>query len=409
MTAKLHYITLFLALLLPWAAATQDADETFPITGAERTALYLPLLQGKKVGLVGNKASMVYRDNADNILPCHLLDMLLNHGVDVVRLFGPEHGFRMQSEAGAVVNDNVDVATGLPVVSLYGNHRKPTPQQLQGLDIMLLDLQDMGVRFFTYISTLHYVMEACAEAGIPLVVLDRYNPHTSYVDGPVLEDSCRSFVGMHPVPVCYGMTIGEYALMINGEGWLRTGSTAGVQLTVVPMLGFRHEMVLTPRVSPSPNLQTRQAMLLYPSLCLFEGTNTSVGRGTSRPFEMAGSPFYKHHRGISRLFRHDFVFVPQPIPGISNNPPFKGKQCYGLNLHNVRPRHELDLDYLLQIWQGTPHQGFFLDNGYFSLLAGNKTLQRQLEQNLSEAEIRASWQPGLAAFKQVRAKYLLYE
>lgn len=409
MIAKLRYITLFLVLLLPLPAVAQDADDESPVTGAERTSLYLPLLQGKNVGLVGNQASMVYHDNNDDIAPCHLLDLLLSKGVNVVRLFSPEHGFRMQSEAGAAVNDTVDVATGILVVSLYGNNRKPTLRQLKGVDIVLFDLQDMGVRFFTYISTLHYVMEACAEAGIPLVVLDRYNPHTSYVDGPVLEDSCRSFVGIHPVPVCYGMTIGEYALMINGEGWLRTDSVAGVLLTVIPMQGFRHEMVLTPRVAPSPNLQTRQAMLLYPSLCLFEGTNVSVGRGTDHPFEVVGAPTYKHHKGIARLFKHDFSFVPHPVPGVSNNPPFNGKQCYGLDLQNVRPRHELDLDYLLQMWQGMPHSSFFLRNGYFNLLAGNRTLQRQLEQGLSEREIRASWQTGLETFRQTRAKYLLYE
>lgn len=409
MFTKLRSITFFIILLLPVLASAQDAYDAFPVTGAERTSLYLPLLQGKRVGLVGNQASMVYHDDNDSIAPSHLLDMLRSKGVNVVRLYSPEHGFRLQGEAGAAINDTLDVATGLPVVSLYGTNRKPTPRQLNGVDVMLFDLQDMGVRFFTYISTLHYVMEACAEAGIPLVVLDRYNPHTSYVDGPVLEDSCRSFVGMHPVPVCYGMTIGEYALMINGEGWLRTSNVSGASLIVIPMRGFRHEMVLTPRVAPSPNLRTRQAMLLYPGLCLLEGTSVSVGRGTDTPFEVAGSPDYKHHKGIARLFRHDFSFVPHPVPGISNKPLFDGKRCYGLDLQNVRPRHELDLDYLLQMWQGMPHGGFFLRNGYFCLLAGNNTLQRQLEQGLSEREIRASWQPGLEAFMRVRAKYLLYD
>lgn len=396
-----------LALLLLLLPLYASAQESYPVTGAERTALYLPLLQGKRVGLVGNQASMVYHDNADSLPATHLLDFLLAHKVQVVRLFSPEHGFRGQAEAGVAVSDGTDAATGLPVVSLYGNNRKPTTQQLQGIDILVFDLQDMGVRFFTYISTLHYVMEACAQQGIPLVVLDRYNPHAGYVDGPVLDSAFRSFVGMHPVPICYGLTIGEYALMINGEHWLK--DSLACQLTVVPMLGFSHRSALTPRVAPSPNLQTRQAMLLYPSLCLFEGTQVSVGRGTPWPFEVAGAPDYKHHRFFLRFRQHDFSFTPQPAPGMSNSPLYNGKTCYGLDLRHSAPKAELDLDYLIQLYKGMPSNGtFFRKDGFFNLLAGNAILRKQIEEGTDEDEIRQSWQPALERYKQIRKKYLLY-
>ncbi len=385
-------------LLLCLLSLPVKAQEVYPIVGAERTALYLPLLHGKKVGLVANQASLCYHENGDSIAPLHLLDMLLRHDVQVLRLFSPEHGFRGQAEAGGKVDDSKDGATGLPIYSLYGKNRKPTAAQLQGLDVVLFDLQDMGVRFYTYISTLHYVMEACAEQGIPLIVMDRYNPHTGYVDGPMLDSSERSFVGMHPVPVCYGMTIGEYALMINGERWLRDSLCCA--LTVIPMAGFEHASSYIPRIAPSPNLTTRQAMLLYPSLCLFEGTQVSVGRGTATPFEVIGAPGYRHKA---------FSFTPQPIPGVSDNPPFKGKRCYGIDLRRVTPQKAFDLSYLMQMYEGMPNGSeFFLKNGFFDRLAGSDHLRRQLQQGAAQEEIRASWQPALNAFKQIRKKYLLY-
>lgn len=404
-----HFTGRLLGLLAIFATLSIAAvsQESYPVVGAERTALYLPLLQGKRVGLVGNQASVVYHENSDSLPATHLLDLLLKHHVQVVRLFSPEHGFRGEAEAGAAVSDGTDAATRLPIVSLYGNNRKPTAQQLQGLDVVVFDLQDMGVRFFTYISTLHYVMEACAQQGIPVIVMDRYNPHTGYIDGPVLDSSYRSFVGMHPVPVCYGMTIGEYALMINGEHWLKDSLTC--QLTVIPMIGFTHESAYTPLVAPSPNLKTPRAMLLYPSLCLFEGTQVSVGRGTAWPFEVVGAPNYNHHHFFLQFFQHDFSFTPHPIPGASNSPLFNGQECYGLDLRHITPKSELDLDYLIQIYKGIDHPDtFFRSDGFFNLLAGNSNLRKQLESNATEEEIRASWQPALQHFKQIRKKYLLY-
>ncbi len=348
--------------------------------------------------MVANQASLCYHENSDSIAPIHLLDMLLSHDVQVLRLFSPEHGFRGQAEAGGKVDDSKDAVTGLPIFSLYGKNRKPTAEQLQGLDVMLFDLQDMGVRFYTYISTLHYVMEACAEQGIPLIVLDRYNPHTGYVDGPMLDSSERSFVGMHPVPVCYGMTIGEYALMINGERWLYNGLCCA--LTVIPMAGFEHASSYIPRVAPSPNLTTRQAMLLYPSLCLFEGTQVSVGRGTAMPFEIIGAPNYRNK---------SFSFTPRPIPGVSDNPPFKDKRCYGLDLRDVAPKVAFDISYLMQMYEGMPEGSeFFLKNGFFDRLAGSDRLRKMMLQGASQEAIRASWKPELKAFKQIRKKYLLY-
>ncbi len=383
--------------LLGCSYLSATAQLAYPIVGAERTAFYLPLLQGKKVGLVANQASLLYHENNDSIAPTHLLDMLLRHDVQVQRLFCPEHGFRGDAEAGGKVDNSHDVATGLPIFSLYGSNKKPTVEQLKGLDMMLFDLQDMGVRFYTYISTLHYVMEACAEQGIPLLVMDRYNPHTGYVDGPVLEPAYRSFVGMHPVPVCYGMTIGEYALMINGEHWLHDSLCCA--LTVIPMTSFERANRYIPRMAPSPNLTTRQAMLLYPSLCLFEGTQVSVGRGTATPFEIIGAPNY-HQK--------TFSFTPHPIPGVSDNPPFNGKRCYGVDLRHEALQDAFSLRYLMQMYHGMPQGSFFLKNGFFDRLAGTGSLRRMMEQGATEEEIRAGWQPALTAFKQIRKRYLLY-
>ncbi|MDY5969327.1 MAG: DUF1343 domain-containing protein [Bacteroidales bacterium] len=397
----LKYFALFCWVALAPCVATAQSVRT----GAERMSLYLPLLQGKRVGLVAHQASMVYHCDLDTLPPTHTLDLLLGHGVQVVRLFSPEHGFRGNSEAGEQVGDSVDAQTGLCIVSLDGNNKKPTQQQLDSIDVMVFDLQDMGVRFFTYLSTLHYVMEACAQKGVPLVVFDRYNPHTSYVDGPMLDSSQRSFVGMHPVPVVYGMTIGEYALMINGQHWLDQGLSC--QLVIIPLQGFAHEMSLTPSVSPSPNLSTRRAMLLYPSLCFFEGTNVSVGRGTPWPFEVVGAPAYKRHRGIARRGHHDFSFTPQPT-ALAASPLFKGKQCHGLDLRHYPARPKLDLSFLIQLYEGMPRDAFFLKNGFFDRLAGTTALRTQLQQGASEDDMRDSWKPGIEKFMAVRGKYLLY-
>ena len=372
------------------------ASETALRTGAECTEHYLPLLEGKRVAVCGNQTSVVAKT--------HLVDTLLSRKVDVVKLFCPEHGFRGQAEAGATIASGKDPLTGLPVVSLYGKNKKPTAEQLQGVDVVLFDLQDVGCRFYTYISTLHYVMEAAAENGVKVIVLDRPNPNGFYVDGPVLEPQYKSFVGMHPVPIVYGMTIGEYARMINGEKWLANGVQC--DLTVIKIEGYTHETRYVLPVAPSPNLQTAEAIYLYPSLCLFEGTNVSVGRGTDQPFEMYGAP---------GMQSGDYRFTPRAIPGVSENPPFKGQECRGYLLHDIAADNlnnpgRLNLSYLLTAYRNCVDQSsFFLKNNFFDKLAGTDQLRKQLVVGASEEEIRASWEPDLEKFRHIREQYLLYE
>ncbi len=372
------------------------ASETALRTGAECTERYLPLLEGKRVAVCGNQTSVVAKT--------HLVDTLLSRKVNVVKLFCPEHGFRGQAEAGATIASGKDPLTGLPVVSLYGKNKKPTAEQLQGVDVVLFDLQDVGCRFYTYISTLHYVMEAAAENGVKVIVLDRPNPNGFYVDGPVLEPQYKSFVGMHPVPIVYGMTIGEYARMINGEKWLANGVQC--DLTVIKIEGYTHETRYVLPVAPSPNLQTAEAIYLYPSLCLFEGTNVSVGRGTDQPFEMYGAP---------GMQSGDYRFTPRAIPGVSENPPFKGQECRGYLLHdnaadNLNNPGRLNLSYLLTAYRNCVDQSsFFLKNNFFDKLAGTDQLRKQLVVGASEEEIRASWEPDLEKFRHIREQYLLYE
>ena len=300
----------------------------------------------------------------------HLVDTLLRAGVNVTKIFCPEHGFRGIAAAGAKVDNSTDPKTGLPIISLYGKNKKPTAKQMEDVDVVLFDLQDVGCRFYTYLSTLHYVMEACAERDIPLVVLDRPNPNGHYIDGPVLDTAtCRSFVGMHPVPVVYGMTLGEYAQMINGEGWINKACN----LTVVPMQGYRRDSVgYKLPVPPSPNLRTMQAIELYPSLCYFEGTNCGVGRGTDYPFEWV---------------------------------------TYGgdtLDLRQYETTDAIDLWPLMEMYRRVPQGKFFLKSNFFEKLAGTKALRRQIEAGMSEEDIRATWQPALDEFKKIRKKYLIY-
>lgn len=354
--------------------------------------------QFNSVAVVANQSSLVGNR--------HLVDTLLACGVHVTTLFCPEHGFRGNSEAGASIKNSTDTRTGLPIVSLYGKNKKPTTDQMAGIDAVVFDLQDVGCRFYTYISTLHYVMEACAEAAIPCIVLDRPNPNCHYVDGPVLDTArYRSFIGMHPVPVVYGLTIGEYATMVNGEHWLKGGRQC--DLTVVKMQGYRRDSIYTLPVAPSPNLQSRQSIALYPSLCLFEGTNISVGRGTGTPFEIVGAPGYKTLYAEKEPAPH-IIFTPHPIEGVSENPPHKGKECRGLNLRTVKAPAKFDLTYLLWMYSHTPRDTFFKKSNSFELLAGNGTLRKQIQQGLGEAEIRASWEPALSLYKEMRKRYLLY-
>lgn len=356
---------------------------------------------GGGVAVVGNQSSLVGKT--------HLVDTLLACGINVTKIFCPEHGFRGKAEAGARVDNEVDSKTGLPIVSLYGKNKKPTPEQMTDIDCVIFDLQDVGCRFYTYISTLHYVMEACAERGIPCIVLDRPNPNCHYVDGPVLEPKYKSFIGMHPVPIVYGLTIGEYAQMINGERWLK--DSVQCDLTVVPMENYRRDSSYALPVAPSPNLQTLHSIQLYPSLCLFEGTNISVGRGTEHPFELIGAPQYKTTYMESQNGEEPgrpTAFTPKPIKGVSENPPYKGQPCSGLDLRKVEVRACFDLTYLLWMYNHTPQESFFKQTNSFEKLAGTDQLRKQIKAGKSEAEIRASWEPALSQYKEIRKKYLLY-
>lgn len=343
------------------------------------------------VAVVANQTSVVGNT--------HLVDTLLSKGVKVVRIFCPEHGFRGKADAGAKVGNSVDPNTGIPITSLYGSSKKPAKEQLLDVDAVIFDLQDVGCRFYTYLSTLHYVMEACAENRKPLVVLDRPNPNGYYIDGPVLDTAkYRSFVGMHPVPIVYGMTIGEYARMINGEHWLAGGMECN--LTVVPMQYYLRDSAYVLPVPPSPNLQNAHAIALYPSLCLFEGTHVSVGRGTEWPFEVIGTPY-------SIGWNCDSLFGEQLAPAVSFTPK-GGKRCFGISLRKVQAPACVDLGWLECMYSLSRKGMFFLKNNFFEKLAGTATLRQQLEQQMPLDQIRDSWQPQLEHFKTIRSRYLLY-
>ncbi len=360
--------------------------------GDEMTGEYLPLLRNKNIAVVANPSSMVGK--------VHLVDTLLSLGVKVSLIFCPEHGFRHFSEAGETVPNTVDSATKIPVISLYGKKKKPAKTDLEDIDLVLFDLQDVGVRFYTYISTLTYVMEACSESNIPMILLDRPNPNGFYIDGPVMEEAFVSFVGLHPVPIVYGMTIGEYAQMVNGEGWLKNHVIC--ELQVIHLREYAHSARCMLSLSPSPNLRNMNAVYLYPSLCLFEGTKMSVGRGTDLPFEIFGSPEMK---GFS------FSFVPESrIKGV--NPLYKGQLCRGLDLRTFYSTHpklmgRLNLSWLLMGFIDMRSQPDFF-NDYFEKLAGTASLRAQIIGNKPESEIRQSWQEGLDRFKEIRKKYLIY-
>jgi len=357
-------------------------------TGDENVEAYLPLLKNKKVGIVTNQTGIV----SDKT---HIVDFFLEEEVILQKIFAPEHGFRGTADAGEHVVDGKDTKTGLPIISLYGNNKKPKPEQLAGLDVMIFDLQDVGARFYTYISTLHYIMEACAENKIQLIVLDRPNPNGSIVDGPILEKEFTSFVGMHPIPLLHGMTIGEYARMINGEKWLKDGIKCN--LTVIPCLNYKREMAYSLPVKPSPNLPNDQSVNLYPSLCLFEGTNVSIGRGTEKQFQIYGSPF---------LPKSEFSFTPLPNFG-AKEPVYKGELCYGENLIAIPKIDKLELKWLIKAYNSTSDKSKFF-NDFFTKLAGTKKLQQQIESGISEEEIRKSWNKGLIDFKEMRQQYLIY-
>ena len=357
-------------------------------TGAENYKEYLPLLANKKIGIVTNPTGIVENKK-------HLVDFLLENKVDLQKIYAPEHGFRGTADAGEVIKDGKDIQTNLPIISLYGNNKKPKPEQLADIDIVIFDIQDVGARFYTYISTLHYVMEACAENNIELLVLDRPNPNGSIVDGPVLEIEHKSFVGMHPIPVLHGMTIGEYAKMINGEKWLANGLTCN--LTVIPCANYKREMPYSLPVKPSPNLPNDQSINLYASLCFFEGTNVSVGRGTEKQFQIYGSPF---------LLKTNFLFTPIPNFG-AKEPMHKDILCYGEDLSKIKKVNRLELKWLIKAYANTSDKTIFF-NDFFTKLAGTKKLQEQIIEGVSEKEIRKSWETDLNAFKEMRKKYLIY-
>ena len=383
-----------LVAALSWVASAHAQKLPTPVTvGAERMELLLPTLQGKRVALMVNQSSLVGSTGT------HLVDTLLSQGINIVRLFVPEHGLRGKVDAGKNVRSGVDEKTGLPVVSLYGQRKRPTPEMLADIDLLVFDLQDVGTRFYTYISSMHYLMEACAEEGKTFVVCDRPNPN-DFIDGPILEPDCRSFIGVDPLPVAHGMTVGELALMIDGERWLRGGNTCHVK--VIPMDGWSHGDPYELPVRPSPNLPNSRSIELYPSLCFFEATIMSVGRGTSKPFQAIGYP--------DKRFG-SIVYTPQIKLGEDSNPRHKGKLCYGTDYTSVSlPKRQIALGPLLDHYRKADSLGLQLINQrqLFDLLAGTKKLRQQLSSGLSEEEIRASWQASLKDFQAKRARYLLY-
>lgn len=376
-------------------------------TGAENYTTYLPILAEKKVGVVTNQTGILKIESENIVVEngtkeyqrifsnVHLVDFLIERKVQVQKIYAPEHGFRGTADAGELIKDGKDTKTGLPIISLYGDNKKPKLEQLTGIDVMVFDLQDVGARFYTYISSLHYVMEACAENNIPLIVLDRPNPNGSIVDGPVLEKEFTSFVGMHSIPVLHGMTIGEYALMINGEKWLKNGVRC--QLRVIPCLNYNRNMKYSLPVKPSPNLPNDQSINLYASLCFFEGTNVSVGRGTEKQFQIYGSPF---------LTITDYSFTPKPNLG-AKDPMHNGKLCYGEDLSTIEKVNRLELKWLIKAYKSTSDKKAFF-NSFFVKLAGTNKLQEQIEKGIPENEIRKSWEKGLKEFKEMRKNYLIY-
>lgn len=370
------------------------------IPAANHSAKYLPLLQGKNVGIVANQTSVIFKQpNNVNSEYTHVVDSLLTLKINITKVFAPEHGFRGNADAGEVVKDGKDTRTGLPILSLYGKNKKPSTEQLAGIDIMVFDIQDVGARFYTYISTLHYIMEACAENNIPLLILDRPNPNGHYIDGPILEKEHTSFVGMHPVPIVHGMTIGEYAQMINGEQWLKNGAKCNLHIIPATINNTNNVSYHLP-IKPSPNLPNDHAINLYPSLCLFEGTNVSVGRGTNLQFQVVGTPEYRIG---------DFQFTPQPNEG-AKYPKHESKTCYGLNLSDYNRLSEINLDWLIDAYQ--KHHAAKIEapffNAFFTKLAGTKKLQEQIEAGWSSEKIKETWKKDLKDYDAMRKQYLLY-
>ncbi|MFT6209566.1 MAG: hypothetical protein ACJAYA_001027 [Bacteroidia bacterium] len=362
--------------------------------GAERTQEYLPLLKGKTVGIIANQTSTIGRT--------HLVDSLVELGIKIQSVFAPEHGFRGNASAGEKIKDGVDKKTGLPILSLYGSNYKPSADKLKGLDIVIFDIQDVGARFYTYISTMSHMMEACAENGISMIVLDRPNPNGHYVDGPILEKESASFVGLHEVPIVHGMTVGEYAKMVNGEGWLKNGIKCN--LTVVEMDNYNRNEVYELPIPPSPNLPNQKAIYLYPSLCFFEGTEVSEGRGTDKPFQQFGYP---------KMPNSNTSFTPKSIEGVAKYPKLENKKCSGLDLStlpedSLRNLGKINLNWLIVTYQSYPQKDKFFKADFFDKLAGSSVLREQIIAGKPEEEIRDSWEEELSEFVTIRDNYLIY-
>ncbi len=379
----------------------QSEKETRILTGADQTEKYLPLLNGKRVAIMANPTTVIGNT--------HLVDSLQKRGVNIVKVFGPEHGFRGNASAGVHVADETDPITGIPVISLYGAKNKPSKQDLADVDILLYDLQDVGCRFYTNINALARLMDACHENGKEMLILDRPNPNGYFVDGPVLDMKFKSGIGMFPIPIAHGLTVGEFAQMVNGEGWL--SNKVKCPVTIIPVANYTHDMPYTLPVKPSPNLNTQQSILLYPSTCLFEGTFLNHGRGTYFPFTIIGSPALKG--------KYEFSFTPTGIKGMSETPLFMNQLCYGLDLRNydvaeLRKTKQINLQWMIELYKASPNKEQFFDNklskemGVIEKLTGHALFRQQIMEGKSEKEIRASWEPGLSAYKTMRKKYLLY-
>lgn len=364
-----------------------------PVPGANQIELYRNLIEGKALAIVANQTSMTGQT--------HLIDNLLGIGMNIKVIFAPEHGFRNLADAGEIIEDGKDPETGIRIISLYGKHQKPTPEDLSGIELVLFDIQDVGTRFYTYISTLHYLLEACAENNIKCIILDRPNPNGFYTDGNILDTAYRSFVGMDPIPVVHGMTVGEYAQMASSEGWLK--GSIKCEITVIKCKNYTHKTFYELPVKPSPNLPNQTSVYLYPSLCFFEGTNISLGRGTTYPFQVYGSP---------KLPDRGFSFTPGSVPG-AINPPLQGTKCYGADLRNaikdkLVPSPAINLDWVIGAYNDYPEKESFFTT-YFDVLAGGPLLREQIQKGMTSSQIRSTWKEGLEKFGQIREKYLLYK
>ena len=393
-------VLLFLVALLSFNAISQSNIEKIKANNTITPAAnlpntYLPYLKGKKIALVTNQTGM-YNE-------MHLVDFLLENEITISKIFAPEHGFRGDASDGTEIKNGKDTQTGIQVISIYGKKKKPSKEDLKDVDIIVFDIQDVGVRFYTYISSLSYVMEAAAENNIQIIVLDRPNPNSHYIDGPILEKEYSSFVGLHEVPVVYGMTIGEYALMVKGERWI--SQSEKLDLKIIPVKNYTHDSIYSLPVAPSPNLPNNESIYLYPWICYFEGANVSIGRGTDAPFQLIGFPNFS---------KGDTIFTPRSIPGKSEHPPYLNKQCKGINLKKITlneltEANAIDWTYVWEMYSELGEKEFFIDNNYFDLLAGSKLLRKALVEGWSIDRFKKEYQPKVDEFKKTREKYLIYD